>query len=259
MNVQEACIQLGQCLTSTEARDLANLLKAGQPLSVALQTAVFKPARRTKIGELLAAIAQGKYEYTGIAATMMENVMLMRIIEGAHRKPYEVTPVWTAPLALAHTGELNSTRSRLLLEAQTSIMCSTYNFQRSSDLWKALEEVSERPELAITIYVDGYANRQEADSDYSSAEDIARTFPQAKVFRTKVCTADDGKEVRYRNHAKFLCVDHCHLLVTSANFSYSAEVLNIELGLRVDDPRIANSIEQQMHRFESKLYELVNA
>ncbi|RSX47934.1 DISARM system phospholipase D-like protein DrmC [Bifidobacterium castoris] len=257
MNVQEACIRLGQCLTGTEARDLANLLQKGYPLSSALGQAIPKLARRTEIDELLTTIAQGNCELDR-TATMVENVVLMHIIQGAHSNSYEVTPVWTAPLGLVHTGELNSVRSRLLLEAQASIMCSTFNFQRSSDLWKALEEVSKQPGLEITIYVDGYANRQEDDRDHSSAEDIARAFPQAQVFRTKVCADDDGRGKRYRNHAKFLCVDHRHLLVTSANFSYSAETLNIELGLRIDDPRIAKSIERQMHIFESKLYELVN-
>lgn len=259
MNAQEACMELGQYLTGTEARDLANLLRQGHPLSSALVQAIHKDGRRNAISGMLAAIAQANGEYTGGVATMMENVMLMHVIQGAHSNRYEVTPVWTDPLGLVHTGELNSVRSRLLLEAQTSIMCSTFNFQRSSDLWKALEEVSRRPDgLKITIYVDGYANRQEDDRDRSSAEDIACAFPQADVFRTKVCTDDDGKEVQYRNHAKFLCIDHHALLVTSANFSRSAENFNIELGLRIDDPRIAESIEHQMHIFESRLYEPVN-
>ena len=48
---------------------------------------------------------------------------------------------------------------------------------------------------------------------------MARALPHAEVFRTK--EYQNGK--RYRNHAKFLSIDHQTLLVTSANFSYSAE------------------------------------
>ncbi|PAU69284.1 phospholipase [Bifidobacterium italicum] len=257
MNMQKACIQLGQYLTGTEARDLANLLKKGYPLSAALQSAIDKSSRRMEIAELLTAIEECSSENSGIASTTLENVALLRVIEGARADHCEVTPVWTAPQGLAREGELNALRGKLLLDAKTSIMCSTYNFQRSSVLWEALEQMSKKLNLVITIYIDGSVNRRESDSDGSSAEDIARAFPQAKVFRTKVCIDDNGKEVRYRNHAKFLCVDHHQLLVTSANFSYSAEARNIELGLRIDDPRIAKSVEAQMLRLESMLYELV--
>ena len=61
----------------------------------------------------------------------------------------------------------------------------------------------------------------------------------------------------YRNHAKFLAVDHQVLLMTSANFSYSAENLNIELGLKVEDRNLTEMVERQMREFESTLYEQV--
>lgn len=45
--------------------------------------------------------------------------------------------------------------------------------------------------------------------------------------------------------------------MTSANFSYSAEELNIELGLRIHDEALAESIERQMANMESRLYRRV--
>ena len=60
-----------------------------------------------------------------------------------------------------------------------------------------------------------------------------------------------------RNHAKFLSVDHQVLLVTSANFSYSAENLNIELGLKIEDSNLTEMVERQMREFETTLYERV--
>ena len=43
----------------------------------------------------------------------------------------------------------------------------------------------------------------------------------------------------------------------SANFSYSAEERNVELGLRLDDPALAHSVEKQMRDLEETVYEPV--
>jgi phosphatidylserine/phosphatidylglycerophosphate/cardiolipin synthase-like enzyme len=45
--------------------------------------------------------------------------------------------------------------------------------------------------------------------------------------------------------------------LTSANFSYSAENLNIEFGLRIHDPSLAASVESTMTSKHGTLYELV--
>jgi phosphatidylserine/phosphatidylglycerophosphate/cardiolipin synthase-like enzyme len=73
------------------------------------------------------------------------------------------------------------------------------------------------------------------------------------VFRTKQY---DGKYVT--NHAKFVAVDHRFLLVTSANFSYSAEHHNVEFGLIVDNPSLTEVVEQQLRASEKSLYERVS-
>ena len=76
----------------------------------------------------------------------------------------------------------------------------------------------------------------------------------AVVLRTRPPGED---EQPVTSHAKFLSVDHRFLLVGSANFSYSAEERNIELGLRVDDSALAASVEKQMRDLESSVYERV--
>ncbi len=60
-----------------------------------------------------------------------------------------------------------------------------------------------------------------------------------------------------RNHAKFVSIDHRFLVVTSANMSKSAERLNVELGLVIDDVVVAQGVERQMASFESEIYEVV--
>ena len=60
-----------------------------------------------------------------------------------------------------------------------------------------------------------------------------------------------------RNHAKFLAIDHRFLLVTSANFSGSAENGNVELGVLADNVNLVQAVESQMRRVEESLYERV--
>jgi phosphatidylserine/phosphatidylglycerophosphate/cardiolipin synthase-like enzyme len=52
-------------------------------------------------------------------------------------------------------------------------------------------------------------------------------------------------------------IDHRFLVVTSANMSKSAERLNVELGLVIDDVVVAQGVERQMASFESEIYEVV--
>ena len=52
-------------------------------------------------------------------------------------------------------------------------------------------------------------------------------------------------------------IDHEVLLLTSANFSYSAENRNVEFGLLVRDSALAESVEATMTGKHGGLYELV--
>jgi hypothetical protein len=65
----------------------------------------------------------------------------------------------------------------------------------------------------------------------------------------------DGRQVR--NHAKFLAIDHRFLLVSSANFSWSAEYGNVELGVLIDNQNLTESVERAMRDIEDRLFERV--
>ena len=45
--------------------------------------------------------------------------------------------------------------------------------------------------------------------------------------------------------------------MTSANVSFSAEELNVELGLRLDDPVLTDLVETQLRRLAGIVYERV--
>ena len=85
-----------------------------------------------------------------------------------------------------------------------------------------------------------------------STDEAAAHLRPGVVLRTIVF---DGRPVR--NHSKFISIDHRFLLVTSANFSWSAENANLELGVLTDNRNLAEAIELQIRDVESYVFERV--
>jgi phosphatidylserine/phosphatidylglycerophosphate/cardiolipin synthase-like enzyme len=237
---------IGAYLTGTEAKELADHLEGGETLSQALK--VVSQARRIQVRQ--------KFQEAGLGlATKDITVAVLRAIEGAHSHTTTITQVWTTPGNLAEHGQLTASIHHFVTAARESVICSTFNFQRSSALWRALSDVASRPEVAVRVYVDTDAADKKPESWKPATTQIAAELAGAVILRTRVGTDGD----RPRNHAKFIAIDHRFLLVTSANFSKSAEQRNIELGIRIDDPILTQSVETQMRALEAHLYERVTA
>jgi len=256
---------LGAFLTGTEAEGIATRLAAGATLSQAL--VVVPTARRMQARELLEAAGLGP-------RTRDHSVAVLVAVAGAASRIRNTEPVWTTPPGLLGMGTLTGDVFGMVGSAMTSVVCATYNLQPTSALWKALVAlVRERPGVAVRLYLDSQAadgpfHRPEGQRGRRWEQDryrrgrsrldtgeIARRLRGAVVMRTRA-PEDDGRAVT--SHAKFLSVDHRFLLVGSANFSYSAEERNVELGLRLDDPALAASVEKQMRDLEANVYEQVH-
>lgn len=255
---------LGAFLTGSEADGIAARLAGGATLSQAL--VVVPVSRRPRARELLSAAGVGPQAREHSAA-------ILRAIAGAASRLKDVTPVWTAPAGSVGGGALTADVFALVRGANTSVVCATYNLQPTSALWAALVDLrTRRPGVAVRLYLDTQAAdgpfRRSADrrgrrweqtphrggdSGLGTGE-IARRLHGAVVMRTR-SPGEDGSAVK--SHAKFLSIDHRFLLVGSANFSYSAEERNVELGLRLDDPALAHSVEKQMRDLEAGIYERV--
>lgn len=236
----DACRTLGALLTASEARELADRFAEGATLSQAL--IVVGASRRAQV-------RQGLRD-AGLGPLHEATVPVLRGIEGTHEGGSRITPVWTAPGNLASEGRLTSSTEHYLSRARESVMCATFNFQRQSRLWTALQEVSARPEVSVRIYVDADAADRDPKPWRPTTAHIASAMQGARVFRS---AAFDGKQVR--SHTKFIAVDHQYLIVTSANFSRPAEEVNIELGLQVRDPLLTQAVERQMLRLEKECYQ----
>ena len=226
---------LGKFLTGTEATAIAAQLSAGMHTSAALREVA--PARRDEAKRLLVAAGVGH-------ADVGFSVAVLHSVAGAKAIRREVTPVWTMPGNEAETGHLTSEFHRLVSGARLSVTCATYNFEQSSQMWVALHSATEQPGVSVTVYV---------DAEKADAAAAKQRLPRATVYRS--ATLPSGRRVV--SHAKFVVIDREVLLVTSANFSFSAEKRNIEFGLLVRDANLCDSVETAMTSKHGTLYELV--
>jgi phosphatidylserine/phosphatidylglycerophosphate/cardiolipin synthase-like enzyme len=255
----EPAAALGRFLTGTEAGQVATRLAAGETLTMALR--VIASGRRPHARDLLEAIQSSPAgdepgDRRGAA------LPVLRAIEGARSEPTAISPIWTMPGHLAQSGPLTSSVVHLVGHARQSVTCSTFNFQRSSALWAALAAAARQPGITVRVYLDataagrepaGGTGRQADAVRTPTPEEVAAHLQSAVVLQSRPF---DGKAVR--NHAKFLVVDHRFLLVTSANFSWSAENGNIEFGVLHDNRNLAESVEREMRQAEDVVFKVVH-
>ncbi|WTF99567.1 DISARM system phospholipase D-like protein DrmC [Streptomyces sp. NBC_01590] len=244
MDEADAARRLGQILTGTEAKGIADRLADGDTLGTALK--VVAADQRAEVRRLLQAVA-------GDGEASHHQVRVLRAIEGARALPTTLSPLWTMPGHLAQSGPLTTSVTRIVDSARHAITCSTFNFQRSSTLWKSLRETAQRDEVAVRVYMDTRAADDSGQHWSPTTEQVAAHLAPAEVWRTKKF---DGTYVR--NHAKFLAIDHHLLLVTSANFSWSAENNNVEFGVLIDNPNLTEAVERELRETEGVLYERIS-
>ncbi|MGW0826699.1 DISARM system phospholipase D-like protein DrmC [Streptomyces sp. NPDC002845] len=243
MSDAQAALLLGRLLTRSEAKGVADRLADGDTLTAALKAVA--PARRVEARRFLAAAGGGP----GVEA---QRIALLRAIEGARTLPTTLTPLWTMPGHLARSGPLTTSVPYLIANARLAVTCSTFNFQRTSGLWTALQDVAQRSEVAVRVYLDTRAADDPGVVRAPTTSEVGQHLKPAEVWRTKTF---DGTYVR--NHAKFLAIDHHLLLVTSANFSWSAENSNVEFGVVIDNANLTETVEREMREVEGILYERV--
>lgn len=227
--------QLGKYLTATEAESLAVLIGAGEHTAHAL--ASVSPSRRGHAASLLKAAGIGH-------SSLEQSVAVLRGIAGAKSAHRDLIPVWTMPGNEATTGRLTNQFHDIVAAARISVTCATYNFSPTSNMWDALKTASEEPEVVVCVYV---------DAGKGHPAGVKARLPHATVYSS--ATLPDGQPIV--SHTKFIVVDHEVILLSSANFSYSAENRNVEFGLLIHDGGLAASIESTMAGKRGSLYQAV--
>lgn len=231
----DSLADLGKFLTAQEAEGIATLLEADEHVNTALKEV--GSARRHEATALMSAAGLG-HERAEISAAVL------RGIAGAKSVIRRAVPVWTMPGGAAATGHLTSELHHLVSNARVSVTCATYNFSATSAMWNALGVASSTPGVAVCVYL---------DSGKGNTQAVSAQLPGATIYRSAALPG--GKQVV--SHTKFVVIDHELVLLTSANFSFSAENTNVELGVLIQDSGLARSIETTMTGKHGSLYELV--
>lgn len=237
----EELLDLARLLSRSEASALAGRIARGDSRDRVVQA--IGPGRRGEVRRLLRAVMHLPPQHLADA---------LHSIAAAKEDRPRVGLMWTAPGGLAGAGGLTSSLRHLVDEARESVVCATFNFQRSSAQWEALRAAAARPDLDVRVYLDQRAADERPAPWSPTTQQVADELAGATVLRSRPWR---GRPTR--THAKFVCVDGRVLVVTSANFSVSAEQHNVELGVRVDDPVASQAVVRQMRDLETDLYEVV--
>lgn len=162
----------------------------------------------------------------------------------------DVEIVWTGPEA--HSAE-NRDSARVLEEmfqaATRSVLMCGYNLQPGVHFDALVQAIHRHPGLRMRcfahVFTTGLPNVGEALRAHD--EKLRTLFGPAvrqriEFYRPSSAFVQEAMVQRFSVHAKCVVVDQRRLLVTSANFSTAAQERNIEVGLVLDDPRLANQL-----------------
>jgi phosphatidylserine/phosphatidylglycerophosphate/cardiolipin synthase-like enzyme len=155
--------------------------------------------------------------------------------------------VWSG----AAEGELSIRDTRVVLDglfarAERHVLISTFVVYNGRAVFAALgKRLRERPDLKVDLFM----NLPERDGDYVEVaaylDEFARLHwpegtPMPAIYFDPEVTRAGAK--RTTLHAKCVVVDDRWAFVTSANFTEAAQERNIEAGVLLDHPRIAEAL-----------------
>lgn len=165
----------------------------------------------------------------------------------------DITVVWSGPESV---GAENRDSARVLEElfagATESLLIAGFNFQGGEHFASLATAMAAHPALEAEVFAHVFIRPDEDLGRALAAHDAALRsalggVPRGRVrcFRPSGALLDDARARRFNLHAKCVVVDRRHVLVTSANFTFTAQERNVELGLRLDDLRLAERIHAQ--------------
>ncbi|MFO7568143.1 MAG: DISARM system phospholipase D-like protein DrmC [Enhygromyxa sp.] len=177
--------------------------------------------------------------------------------------------VWTTPEGLPSAARETSVVVRSLCQAARRRLLANFAFDRPKDwdevakerarwLWRPLaENMAGNPELEVTLIAE-ISRKQDDERDEAELVDAfvdnfrRNSWPGdrlPKIYYDERSTRL-WAQTRERScmHAKCIVVDDEQVLVTSANFSSVAQERNIEAGVVVREPRLAEQLRGEFER-----------
>ena len=182
-------------------------------------------------------------------------VLEVAIAERTLRAVPNVELVWTGVESLhAHARDTAVVVRELFATARRSVLVAGYRFDHVEDLLEPLHTAMRDRSVTARLFVD--IEREPGDPD--DPDQCAVCFVD-RFFAKRWRWTDHRPEIFYDPrtaearpvweavslHAKCVVVDEMRTLVGSANFTARGHARNIEAGVLVDDPRLADRLLRQ--------------
>ena len=242
-------------------RALAGSLRDG-PLSLAISGNLVRPLIGSESGAVTDCL-HGLMKTEGFTPKQMAVIIeaLADIQEQAPDPAILFELVLSGPdLTGIPTRDTAAAFQTLVQEAQREILLVGYAVYGGEKIFEPLaRRLMERPELKAIFCLD--ISRKHGDTSLDS--EIVRRFaqefrhkhwpwsPLPELYYDPRALAPSG-ENRASLHAKCIVVDRQSALITSANFTEAAQHRNIELGMLVRHPPIANRIAEYFAGLQAK-------
>ncbi len=166
--------------------------------------------------------------------------------------------VWTGP---DETNQLRSTSTvidHLLRQAKERITLAGFVIVKGDQVFGGLaKRMDAEPELKVTLYLNVAATRgvaPDAVVSWFATDFREQVWPGERlpIVYYDPRSLEPNAKRRAVLHAKCVVVDGHVALVTSANFTPHAQLRNIELGVKLEDPELAERIEAQFEELVQK-------
>jgi phosphatidylserine/phosphatidylglycerophosphate/cardiolipin synthase-like enzyme len=249
-------------LSESDLRSIATALRSGrlQPPfpPVALQRVV-----STRLSGQLANELQGLHAQDFTPEQIATTIDLLLQDRSQRALPEDVIDlVTTGPEAGTSANRDTSVVVReLFANAEHSVLIAGYAVYQGQRVFQALaDRMFAKPELTVRMFLDVRRNA----GDTSSADEVVRNFgerfrcyewpqqrPLPELFYFPM-SLEESPEKRAALHAKCVVIDGRAVFVSSANFTQAVHTRNIEVGLLIHSPLLA---ERLTGHFESMLSE----
>lgn len=168
--------------------------------------------------------------------------------------------VWTGPDQEGPATRDTSVVAReLLSQAEESLLITTFSVSRDSTTFVPVSEAMQRnPSLDVTLILNVEMARLNlygaAAASAFAKEFWATKWPwphRPKVYFDPRGTAENSMD-RALQHSKCIVADRRRVLITSANYTESGQLRNIELGVLIHDDRLAARVAGQFKNLISE-------
>lgn len=166
--------------------------------------------------------------------------------------------VWTGP---DETNQLRSTSTvvdQLLRQAKERVTLAGFVIVKGDEVFRALaRRMDAEPALKVTLYLNVpavHGAEPDAAVSWFATEFREQVWPgnRLPVVYYDPRSLESNAKRRAVLHAKCVVIDGSSALVTSANFTPHAQLKNIELGVKLETPELAQRIEAQFDELVAK-------